>query len=70
VSTIASIEYLAPVAIGALVDRVGLQRGMLVFVALPVAFAALAAASIHLSRARHLYREDDAGGPREHPHGG
>jgi predicted MFS family arabinose efflux permease len=61
VSTIASVEYLAPIAVGALVDRVGLERGMLVFVALPVAFAALAAWSIHLSRARHLYREADAG---------
>jgi predicted MFS family arabinose efflux permease len=70
ISTIASVEYLAPVAIGALVDRVGLRTGMLAFVALPVAFAALASWSIHLSRARHPYREDDAGGPRDHSDGG
>ncbi len=65
VSTISSLEYLAPIAIGVLVDRVGLARGMTAFVALPVAFTLLAYLGIHLSRARLPYRHGHGGGP--HP---
>ena len=63
ISTISSLEYLAPIAIGALVDRVGLEGGMAVFIALPVGFAALAYLGIHLSRARLPYRHGHGGGP-------
>jgi predicted MFS family arabinose efflux permease len=63
ISTISSVEYLAPVAMGAVVDSWGLRAGIVAFAALPLAFAAVAYASIHLSRARLPYRECDAGGP-------
>jgi len=70
ISTISSVEYLAPVAVGALVDRFGLRAGIATFVALPLAFAALAYAGIHLSRARLPYRDGDAGGPHDLSNGG
>lgn len=70
ISTITSIAYLAPVAAGAIVDRWGLHVGVSVFVALPVAFAALAAWGIHLSRARLPYVDVDAGGPRDTTYSG
>lgn len=63
ISTLSSLEYVAPVAIGALVDRAGLEVGMAVFVALPVGFAALAYLGIHLSRAPLPYRHGHGGGP-------
>jgi len=66
VSTIDAIALAAPVAIGSAVDAWGLRRGMLLFVAMPIAFALLAVVGIHLSRARPLYREGDAGGQNPH----
>lgn len=66
VSTIDSVALVAPVAIGAAIDAWGLRRGLVVFVALPIAFSLLAMVGIHLSRARPLYRDVDAGGPNPH----
>ena len=64
ISTIAPWSTSHRLAIGALVDRFGLRAGILTFVALPVAFAVVAA-WVSTCPARLPYRAGDAGGPRQ-----